>query len=369
MTKPILHVIESMIPGGMETTFLNVLRSLRALDRPDPLLAHDVLSFAPGSLEQRYRSASDHLFIGSSRAQIESVLARQYAVIHVLFDRCAHRLAPMLFRDGRSAVVYGKGYDISAMYRMQGCFDWSAEDSLLAACDEVTFTTAPLSQIYDVQHGTWTVLGKAVDYESFARIAQAGESVPERILCIANLHPRKRLADLIPVLLGVRGTIPTAEVVIAGGGNRQERGRLQQLAASAGLGRAFAITGTCNDVPEQVALSRVVVLPSECEGAPTSLLEAMSAGRPVVATRTGHVESIITDGCEGFLTEPGDVASIVDRVSRLLLNRELAGQMGAAGKRRAADHDVGRIALRLFDVLRHAGAESLMERGQEAPLH
>jgi len=360
MTIPILHIIESMTPGGMETTFLNVLRALRLLDQADqPVFAHDVLSFASGSLEEAYRSVSDCLFIGSSRAHIESVLVKNYSIVHVLFDRCAHRLAPYLFCDGRSAVVYSKGYDISAMYRMEGGFDWSAEDSLLSACDGVTFTTKPLSQFYRVQWSIPTVLGKAVDYESFARIPQAREEVSDRIVCVANLHPRKRLGDLIPILLGVRERVPNAEVVVVGGGNKQEADRLKRLAASAGLGRAFSITGTCGNVTAQIAISRVVVLPSACEGVPTCLLEAMSAARPVVATRAGHVESIITNGCEGFLTETGDIASMADCISRLLLNRELAGRMGAAGRLRAANHSSKKIAAQLFNVLRSVASESL----------
>jgi glycosyltransferase involved in cell wall biosynthesis len=359
MTIPILHVIESMTPGGMETTFLKVLRALRILDQPgEPAFSHDVLSFASGPLEQGYRAASDSLFIGNSRTQIESVLKNNYDVIHVLFDRCAHRLAPFLFRDGRSAVVYGKGYDISAMYRMQGDFDWSAEDSLLAACDGVTFTTGPLSELYRIPEGSATVLEKAVDYESFARIPPPEEFVPERIICIANLQPRKRLGDLIPMLLNVRKQVPAAEVTIVGGGNEQEQKRIEQLAASNGLAGVFSITGTCSDVAAQVAMSRVAVLPSACEGVPTSLLEAMAAGRPVVATRTGHVESIITDDCEGFLTSIGDIETMADCVSRLLLDRKLARKMGDAGRLRAANHDVRNIAVRLFDVLQNAASES-----------
>lgn len=359
MTARILHVIESMTPGGMETTFLNVLCTMRTLDSSHPpALTHDVLSFGPGALDGAYRSAADRLFVGSSREQLESALMNDYSVVHVLFDRCAHRLAPLLFRNGRSAVVYGKGYDISAMYRMQGGFDWLAEDAFLSACDAATFTTEPLSRLYRGRRNTTSVLEKAVDYQSFACIPAPDGSVPNRMICVANLHPRKRLGDLIAVLKGVQRRMPDAEAIVVGGGNRQESERLAFLAQSAGVGDVFILSGSSSDVAEQIAMARVMVLPSGCEGVPTSLLEAMSAGRPVIATRTGHVHSILTDGCEGFLVDIGDVEAMTDRAFRLLEDRELARQMGAAGRRRAANHNVLHVAARLFNVLTSAAAES-----------
>jgi glycosyltransferase involved in cell wall biosynthesis len=77
----------------------------------------------------------------------------------------------------------------------------------------------------------------------------------------------------------------------------------------------------------------------------------MAAGRPVIATRVGHVESIVSDGVEGFLVEPGDVQGMANRSLELLLDRGLAARLGAAGRARAAGHDVKTIAAKLLDVL------------------
>jgi glycosyltransferase involved in cell wall biosynthesis len=97
--------------------------------------------------------------------------------------------------------------------------------------------------------------------------------------------------------------------------------------------------------------ARVVALPSSCEGVPTALIEGMAAGRPVVATNVGHVASIVDEGVEGFLFDPGNVATLAERLTWLLSDRAAAARMGQAARRRAASHDVGFIARHLLDSL------------------
>ena len=92
------------------------------------------------------------------------------------------------------------------------------------------------------------------------------------------------------------------------------------------------------------------------EGVPTVVLEAMAAARPVVAMRVGHIGHVMTDGGEGFLALPGDLNGFAVRLVTLLEHPELALRMGAAGRARAATHDVRGVATDLLRVLRRAGA-------------
>jgi glycosyltransferase involved in cell wall biosynthesis len=66
------------------------------------------------------------------------------------------------------------------------------------------------------------------------------------------------------------------------------------------------------------------------------VLEAMAAGRPVVATAVGAISDVVEDGVTGYLVEPGDVVALADRLGRLLDSGELRAQMGAAGQAVAA---------------------------------
>lgn len=346
-----LHVIESLAPGGMETTFLNVLRHFRA---EDASIEHHVLAFAGGALEQGYRNAANTVTIGCDPETIERHLSTDYDLAHLLFDRCAYRIVPELIARSATAVVYGKGYDMGGMYRLNEGLRWQPDASMLAACDGVTFTTPRLAAGYDVPDGRTTILGKAADVSRFQSIPDPDASTPMRIVCVANLHPRKRLGDLIRALARVRRDVPGAELRLVGGGNDVEAERLRAMAATAGVADAVRLTGMLPDVAPEIARARVVALPSSCEGVPTALLEGMAAGRPVVATAVGHVSSIVDQGVEGFLVPAGDVIALGDRLTQLLLDPALAARMGQAARARSADHDVRVVSKRLLDALRSA---------------
>jgi glycosyltransferase involved in cell wall biosynthesis len=82
--------------------------------------------------------------------------------------------------------------------------------------------------------------------------------------------------------------------------------------------------------------ARIVVVPSECfEMCPLVILEAMSHGLPVIASRIGGIPELVDDGETGLLFEPGDAESLSDKINILWNNPDLCRQMGAAGRRKA----------------------------------
>jgi glycosyltransferase involved in cell wall biosynthesis len=344
-----LHVLESFAPGGMETTFLHVLRNFRSADDS---IRHGILAFAGGTLERPYREAAHTVVVGCDPATIDAQLAEPYDVIHILFERCAYRLLPQLLGRSRTPVVYGKGYDLGGMYRLNEGLRWQADESMLAACDGSTFTTPHLAAGYQIPPGRTTVLQKAADVERFQRLPDPDASTPARIVCVANLHPRKRLGDLILALEQIADCVPDATVRLVGGGSAVEAARLMALAAERRLADRVSLAGVTADVAPEIASARIVALPSSCEGVPTALLEGMAAGRPVVATDVGHVASIVDDGVEGFLVTPGDVLTLAERLLRLLTDAKLATFMGRAARARAASHDVRVIARTLLQSLK-----------------
>jgi glycosyltransferase involved in cell wall biosynthesis len=351
-----LHVLESFAPGGMETTFLHVLRTFTAVD---PSIHHDVFAFAGGPLESAYRDVAHGVAVGGDAATIDAQLTQRHDVIHILFERCAYRLLPQLLGRTSTPVVYGKGYDLGGMYRLNEGLRWQADESMLMACDGRTFTTPQLAAGYDLGPGRTTVLQKAADVERFQRIPDPEESTPARVVCVANLHPRKRLGDLILALEQIADCVPEATVRFVGGGSAAEAARLRMLAVERGLGERVSLAGVTADVVPEIAAARIAALPSSCEGVPTALLEAMAAGRPVAATAVGHVASIVDDGVEGFLFTPGDILTLAERLLRLLTEPALAAAMGAAARRRAAAHDVRVIAPTLLRTLRAVALQAV----------
>ena len=172
-------------------------------------------------------------------------------------------------------------------------------------------------------------------------------------------------------LAAVRARVPDATLRLVGGGDVSAYAALVERAGAAGVADAVTFGGHVADVVPEMAQACVVALPSSCEGVPTVLLEAMAAGRPVVATRSGHVESIVADGIEGFLVPVGDVTGLADRLIRVLNDAALADRLGQAARGRAMRHDVQRIAQTLLDALVAfspvrplAAAEALRWRGR-----
>ena len=77
-----------------------------------------------------------------------------------------------------------------------------------------------------------------------------------------------------------------------------------------------------------------VVLTSVNEGTPVTVIEALAAGRPVVATDVGGVGDVVRDGVDGFLVDVGDVDAMAARLAELAADRKLGARLGAAGKER-----------------------------------
>ncbi len=100
-----------------------------------------------------------------------------------------------------------------------------------------------------------------------------------------------------------------------------------------GLGQRIAFLGFQRDVPRLLARSNVFVLSSRWEGLPRSILEAMRAGLPVIASDVGGVREAVVEGETGFLIPRGDAATLEERLRDLLSSPRLRGEMGKAGRR------------------------------------
>ncbi len=146
---------------------------------------------------------------------------------------------------------------------------------------------------------------------------------PEEIVvtCVARLVERKGHEDLLAAKAPVR-------LLFVGDGPM--RGRLE--------GRGAILAGWRRDIPEVLAASDVVALPSRFgEGCPNAVLEAMAAGKPVVAARSGGTPEVVADGETGILHGPGDVAALAEALGRLASDPALRKRLGEAGRARAKE--------------------------------
>jgi glycosyltransferase involved in cell wall biosynthesis len=176
----------------------------------------------------------------------------------------------------------------------------------------------------------YRVIPNGIDLRRFAHEPQP---VPGRIVMLGRLARPKRPELVVRALGRLRDHHPDAEVWLVGDGPL--RAEVESLAASLGLAGGVAVTGRHHDIPAVLAGAHCLVLASDYEGMPLSLLEAMAAGVPVVVTRFGGVEEVVENGRTGFVVEPGSAEALAASLERLLDDPGLSRELGGAGRRRA----------------------------------
>jgi glycosyltransferase involved in cell wall biosynthesis len=170
-------------------------------------------------------------------------------------------------------------------------------------------------------------------------------------LAVGSLIPRKGHAVLIEALSTIGAGSWT--LAIAGGG--VEKDRLEALAAAKGLTARVKILGHREDVPDLLAATDVFVMPSLWEGLPLALLEAMLAGKPVIASRTSGIPEAVTDGVDGILATPGDVAELASALRGVLADPARRLSLGVAARARAeANFTLDAMADGYLSVFREA---------------
>jgi glycosyltransferase involved in cell wall biosynthesis len=153
---------------------------------------------------------------------------------------------------------------------------------------------------------------------------------------VASLQPIKDHATLLRAAALLRHQFPNLYVVLVGG-DAGSRSDLVGLAAALGLADRVRFAGLRPAMPSAHHLFDVSTLTSVSEGLPNSLLEAMAAGRPVVATAVGAVSDAVEDGVTGRIVPPSDPQAVAAALAPLLRDPATRASMGAAGRRAARE--------------------------------
>ena len=170
----------------------------------------------------------------------------------------------------------------------------------------------------------------ALDTGAPTGVNGAGETM---IGIVGRLTPRKGHRLLLEALARISRERPglSWRLVIVGEGEDEEA--LRRLAGELGLARRITWLGQRPDAPGLMAALDVFVLPSTVEAMPLTILEAMAAGVPVVATSIFGVPEIVFEGESGLLVPPGDALALARALTVLLENPELRRRFGEAGRR------------------------------------
>ncbi|MFB4203324.1 D-inositol-3-phosphate glycosyltransferase [wastewater metagenome] len=346
-TIGVLHTIDTTGPGGAETVFRQLatgldparFRSVVAITGEgwlaDDLRAHGVTPvMLPGGrrrMSVRYLRAlvglirreridvvQAHLFGTAVYASIAGLLTRRpvVATLHGSVDvDPADRVLALKFallRAGLSAAVF-----VSDALR----------DGLAAG------GVLPAGRCRRIYNGVDVARYRGIDRASARERLGAGDG--EILLgALGNIRPAKDYGVLLEAMArlvdGPQGH--RFRLVIAGQPDRHGlHEALLRRRDELGLGERVAFTGHCTDVPGLLGALDAFVLSSASEGLSIATLEAMAAGVPVVATRCGGPEEIVSHGETGWLVPAGDPAALATGLARVAGDPDLSARLAASG--------------------------------------
>jgi glycosyltransferase involved in cell wall biosynthesis len=178
--------------------------------------------------------------------------------------------------------------------------------------------------------------------------------VEDPLIGLANrLAPKKGMEHLIEAFRQIHEFYPRARLVLLGEGPSQPE--LERQARNAGLGDRVYFPGFRRDIPELLAAFDIIAQPSISEGLSIAILEAMAAGKPLVACDIPGNREIITSGVNGILVPPSDPPALAMAIGSLLDNSAYARMLGETAqadcRKRFSQDRMVRQTLSLYDAL------------------
>jgi glycosyltransferase involved in cell wall biosynthesis len=340
-TKPrILYTITLPVVGGAQSHVLELIRGFHtrfdlrlATSAVGPLTeAAQALGVSVYLLPALGRSISPRDDLRALTDCVRLFRAVNPAIVHAhsskagLLSRIAGRLTrvPVIF------TAHGWGFKPGVPLARRGIV-WASEalaaplSARIVCVSDYDKRLAEQYRVGDKQ----TLVAIYNGLDSDAPLA-APEAEPVNITMTARFLEPKEQQLLIRAFAVLRSD--NALLTFVGGGEELPASRA--LAEQLGVISNVRFLGDRSDVAELLAQSQVFVLLSRYEGFPISILEAMRAGLPVVASNVGGVSEAVQHGVNGFLTQAGDVQAVARALHTLIDQPELRRQMGATGRQR-----------------------------------
>jgi glycosyltransferase involved in cell wall biosynthesis len=328
------------------------LRTRAVFPETDPVFEHsrEALSSLAERLAGLWQS------IGPVRKLRIALSAEDVDIVHTNSLKC-HILGGLAARWLRKPLVW----DVRDILEPGSARSLLIEVARVTRPHIVAMSSAVAESLAEAGCDTTVVLGarpmdKYVPLPPDQKLREAiGLKTGDKVLSVvARLTPWKGHQTLLDAFRRVLDDEPDARLLVigdAGFWTDDYTADLHRQAEDLGCAEAVYWLGFREDIPQLLALTDVMVLPSKDEPFGIVLVEAMAAGKPVIATRTGGPLDIVTEGVTGLLVEAGDVGQLADAILQLLGDPERAAAMGRAGRKRAEDHfDISRVLTQLYDV-------------------
>jgi len=200
--------------------------------------------------------------------------------------------------------------------------------------DLVRMRVAPASKFAVIRLGIELNERIASDEEARRETRRVMGIAPDAFVVgwVGRMTAVKRTDDVVRALRKLADRGVDAYLCLVGDG--PDREHLERYAHELGVIKRCLFVGYQDDVSRFYNAIDVLLLPSVNEGTPVSVIEALAAERPAVATRVGGVPDVVRDGIDGFLVRPGDPDALAERLAELAADPERRARMGAEGRSR-----------------------------------
>jgi glycosyltransferase involved in cell wall biosynthesis len=338
MRRTILHICPPS-KGGIGIVIKELLIGLE--DRFRFLVA----GYVPDYIPERFLCKTPLPFPNS----IKSTITFQKKLIKLINDE---NISTIHVHGFKGALLIGLGNLFTRLppviYTVHNSFDIKniryvahvIEEIIVKDFRHITAVSEPLYDDYLRRMNKWTnldiqLIPNGIDISPYINIPYPERESKVTILNIGRLVRHKGQDILLKAASIIHKEYNIDfELIIAGDG--PWKNYLLELTENLGLSRLVSFLGHSNNIPELLAECHIFVLPSRSEGTPLSLLEAMAAGRPVVASNIGGIPYILKGDC-GFLVPPEDPRELAKTLCQAMKESVLKG-IGEKGRDRVAKH-------------------------------
>ena len=342
----VAHVVQNLAIGGLERVVLN-LASHAHRDRYCPF----IVCLGPGGpLVAQARAAGVEVFVVGKRRGFTpgtiAALARRFRAMHARVIHC-HNAAPLIYgalagRLSHARVVYtAHGMKTSAGSHPVRLDRLGMVDAFVTVSDDARRIAigkggADHARVRTILNGVDTRAYQRAEPEARRRVrASFGFHANTFVFTlVARLTPAKDHANLFRAFAALSSVNPSARLVVVGDGELRDvlTGVIRELR----MEDRIVLAGERDDVAELVGAFDCFVLSSYTEGLAMTLLEAMAAELPVVATRVGGNAEVVVDGETGLLVPARDSERLRDAMQWMVTHPSEARSMGMRGRDRAA---------------------------------
>lgn len=367
----VMHVVFQLGIGGMEVGVVKLANSL-----PRDSVVTSICSAWPAA-DLKYRLAPDVRVYELHRRRSGNdvrMIQRLYRALRQEQPDILHTHRWATLGEGIAAahlagvpsVVHGEHGTLEVRRRNRHIQRW-----LWRRCDRVLSVSSRLAERMSREIGFplehIETIRNGVDLDRFGasdgRLGRRLLSLDDDCVTIGTvgrLVPVKDHAMLLHAFAVLRQRGHEFRAAIVGDG--VQRADLERLAANLGLRGVVRFAGHLEDVPTALGAFDIFALPSKSEGLSNTIQEAMATGLPVVATRVGGADELVTHGTTGVLVPPGDPVAFASALEQLLNDAGRRASMGAAGQRIARTKFSLQLMLSEYERLYRDVAEARLAR-------